>query len=339
MQCRVLTVALVLLGITCGISNAGAQSCDVDDSSIGCAPQEQYPESYYIQWQGTPSSIPWGKVVAGAYSPVYGPFSPPTYYVATSDVGGAKVATVFVPQNDIDWSDWPNYSQLDGAYVWFEYGTWSNNVWNRDGYLCDPCWVTCPGGSCFAAGTPLLTPENSKPIEQFKTGDWILAAPQNDSNAPPVARRVKEVLSRPAKLVVVKVGDRAIRTTREHPFYVNGKGWVPAASLRAGDLLRSHNDRPRSCSQLLRAASRQFTTYSWKRMTLILLASAIGNFRCGCTALASKGNRRSNRFLCRSPGTRAFEMGHPYLRRLLSRPLAEDGLAWTGGCCWARHPA
>jgi hypothetical protein len=34
-----------------------------------------------------------------------------------------------------------------------------------------------------------------------------------------------------------------IRTTAEHPFYVNAKGWVEAGSLQAGDLLSSHDGR------------------------------------------------------------------------------------------------
>ena len=33
--------------------------------------------------------------------------------------------------------------------------------------------------SCFAAGTPLLTPEGYKPVEQFRAGDWVLAAPES----------------------------------------------------------------------------------------------------------------------------------------------------------------
>src|SRR5262249_37572320 len=31
------------------------------------------------------------------------------------------------------------------------------------------------GQSCFTAGTPLLTPDGSKPIEQFREGDLILS--------------------------------------------------------------------------------------------------------------------------------------------------------------------
>jgi hypothetical protein len=35
----------------------------------------------------------------------------------------------------------------------------------------------------------------------------------------------------------------AYRATGEHPFYVKGKGWTPAASVAVGDLFRSGDDR------------------------------------------------------------------------------------------------
>jgi hypothetical protein len=91
--------------------------------------------------------------------------------------------------------------------------------------------------------TPLLTPDGSKPIEQFKTGDWILSSPEDDPEAPPVARRVQEVIRTHGRLVDIAVGGQVVRATREHPFYVKGKGWTPAASVAVGGLLRSDDDR------------------------------------------------------------------------------------------------
>ena len=48
-------------------------------------------------------------------------------------------------------------------------------------------------GGCFAAGTPLLTPDGSKLIEEFKPGDWILARPEGDPEATPIPKMVEEV--------------------------------------------------------------------------------------------------------------------------------------------------
>jgi hypothetical protein len=96
---------------------------------------------------------------------------------------------------------------------------------------------------CFAAGTPLLTPEGDKPIEQIKPGDWVLSAPECDPEAPPEPRLVEEVFTNVSPLLNLRVGRRTIRTTPLHPFYVRGKGWTAAQELESGDLLRSHDGR------------------------------------------------------------------------------------------------
>jgi hypothetical protein len=108
--------------------------------------------------------------------------------------------------------------------------------------------------ACFAAGTPLLTPDGHKPIEQFKVGDWILSAPEDNLEAPPEAKRVEEVFTNVAALLELHIGHRVIRTTAEHPFFVIGRGWTAARELMAGDRLRSHNERPVVLDQVVRLA-------------------------------------------------------------------------------------
>jgi hypothetical protein len=95
--------------------------------------------------------------------------------------------------------------------------------------------------ACFAAGTPLLTPNGWKPIEEFKVGDEILSAPEDDPNGPVEVRRVEEVFVRTSPLLGLTLGGWLVRTTTEHPFYVQGKGWTKAWFLCDGDLLRSHD--------------------------------------------------------------------------------------------------
>ena len=60
--------------------------------------------------------------------------------------------------------------------------------------------------SCFAAGTPLLTPEGSKPIEDFRVGDLVLSAPEDDPTAPPEPRRVEELFQRVGRVIELRVG-------------------------------------------------------------------------------------------------------------------------------------
>jgi len=95
--------------------------------------------------------------------------------------------------------------------------------------------------SCFAAGTPLLTPTGSKPIEEFRPGDLLLSRSEFDPDGPVEARAVEEVFARSARIKALHVGGRVIRTTAEHPFYVHGRGWVAASQLGIGDLLVGHS--------------------------------------------------------------------------------------------------
>jgi hypothetical protein len=97
--------------------------------------------------------------------------------------------------------------------------------------------------ACFAAGTPLLTPTGDKPIEQFKPGDWILTAPEEDPTAPTEAKQVEEVFRNEAVLWQLCAGGKFILTTAEHPFWVVGRGWTAARDLMPGDRLRSHDER------------------------------------------------------------------------------------------------
>jgi RHS repeat-associated protein len=98
-------------------------------------------------------------------------------------------------------------------------------------------WLT----SCFAAGTPVLTPHGEKLIEEVKKGDPVLSAREDDPYGVPEAKHVEEVFVNVSPVLNLHVGGLVIRTTPEHPFYVQGRGWIPAAMLEAGDLLRSHD--------------------------------------------------------------------------------------------------
>ena len=74
----------------------------------------------------------------------------------------------------------------------------------------------------FAAGTPIRTPEGSKPIKDVKPGDVIGSAP---------GALVEEVFQTEQPIVLLRLGGKVIRTTAEHPFYIPGRGWVTAAEM------------------------------------------------------------------------------------------------------------
>lgn len=95
--------------------------------------------------------------------------------------------------------------------------------------------------ACFAAGTPLLTPYGSKPIEQFREGDELLSRSEHDPEGPVEVKRVEEVFVRVAPIIELQIAGVAIRTTAEHPFWVKDKGWRNAIELRPGDMLSTHD--------------------------------------------------------------------------------------------------
>jgi hypothetical protein len=94
---------------------------------------------------------------------------------------------------------------------------------------------------CFAAGTPLLTPEGSKPIEQFRPGDLVLSRDEWDPSGPAEPKVVEEVFTGTEQVITVEVGGKAIRTTTGHPFWVRGRGWTPACDLEPGYELVGHD--------------------------------------------------------------------------------------------------
>ena len=93
------------------------------------------------------------------------------------------------------------------------------------------------GRTCFAAGTPLLTPDGARPIEELCVGDLVLSRDEDDPEGPVAAKRVLNVFENYSPLLDLHVGGRAIRTTAEHPFWVVGLGWVAAQQIQAGDML------------------------------------------------------------------------------------------------------
>jgi predicted RNA binding protein YcfA (HicA-like mRNA interferase family) len=95
--------------------------------------------------------------------------------------------------------------------------------------------------SCFVGGTPILTPDGAKAIEDLKVGDWVLSRDEHDEHGEVQAKRIEEVFVRYAKLIWLTIGDQRIGTTSEHPFWVVGKGWLPAGDLMTGDILVGHD--------------------------------------------------------------------------------------------------
>lgn len=96
---------------------------------------------------------------------------------------------------------------------------------------------TCGGkGQCFIAGTLVETEEGRKPIEEIEVGDKVLAYDEETGE-----QAYKEVVrlfrNQTKEWYHVFVNGEEIVCTGGHPFYVIGKGFVPAKELKETDLL------------------------------------------------------------------------------------------------------
>lgn len=95
---------------------------------------------------------------------------------------------------------------------------------------------------CFAEGTSVRTPDGEKGIEQLQPGDYVLS----DDPRTPGGIKAEQVLGtfmREANSVIdLRIGDRVITTTDDHPFWVPGQGWVEAKDLQVGMPLQTDRE-------------------------------------------------------------------------------------------------
>ncbi|MCA9172363.1 MAG: Hint domain-containing protein, partial [Planctomycetales bacterium] len=90
---------------------------------------------------------------------------------------------------------------------------------------------------CFAAGTPVLTPDGERPIEELRVGDYVLS--RNEFHAAGVIRprRIEEVFHGKAEVIQLHLGSQVLHVTEDHRFYLEGSGWTRAGDLRRGQRL------------------------------------------------------------------------------------------------------
>jgi hypothetical protein len=92
--------------------------------------------------------------------------------------------------------------------------------------------------SCFVAGTAVHTRSGQVPIERVRVGDQVLA---QDTTTGALAYRpvVASVQNPPSETLRILTTDGEVVTTDSHRFWVPGRGWVMARSLKAGDQVRA----------------------------------------------------------------------------------------------------
>jgi hypothetical protein len=93
------------------------------------------------------------------------------------------------------------------------------------------------GSACFVAGTQVLMADGtSKAIEDVAVGDEVRAADPDTDEV--VGRRVLDTyVTDGVETYEVATSGGTVVSTAEHPFWVDGKGWVPVRALVPGDKL------------------------------------------------------------------------------------------------------
>jgi hypothetical protein len=89
--------------------------------------------------------------------------------------------------------------------------------------------------SCFVAGTKLWTPDGYRNIEEIQPGDYVFSRYEFNPTGPIEEKLVEETFALVGRIFHLHVEDRVIRTTSEHPFFAEGKGWTNAGELQIGD--------------------------------------------------------------------------------------------------------
>lgn len=90
--------------------------------------------------------------------------------------------------------------------------------------------------SCFLRGTKVWTSTGLMSIESIQLGDRVLA--QNPETGELAFKPVLATTLRPpADMIDLNVAGESIKTTRGHPFWLDGHGWRMAKLLEAGGLV------------------------------------------------------------------------------------------------------
>jgi hypothetical protein len=95
--------------------------------------------------------------------------------------------------------------------------------------------------SCFTAEMLLDTEHGKKRADTIQVGDKLWSRSEFEPHGPIELKEVEEVFVRTAPIWNVHVAGQIIRTTAEHPFFVVGRGWVPAQMLQIGDMVSTRS--------------------------------------------------------------------------------------------------
>jgi hypothetical protein len=94
---------------------------------------------------------------------------------------------------------------------------------------------------CFRVGTLVYSTNGFIPIEKIMVGDTVLSYNLEKSTIEP--NKVEKVFKRETQEIYeLNTSNQKLFVTAQHPFYVEGKGWIKVKDLQKGDMLKTKND-------------------------------------------------------------------------------------------------
>jgi len=95
-------------------------------------------------------------------------------------------------------------------------------------------------GACFTGDMLLLCEGGKKRADAIREGDRLWSRDEHDPDGPLVLKRVLRRFERTGKIWQVRLPGQVLRTTLEHPFWVeNRQSWLPVSELHVGDVVRT----------------------------------------------------------------------------------------------------
>ena len=121
--------------------------------------------------------------------------------------------------------------------------------------------------SCFTGDMLVDVEGGKKRAEEIVEGDRIWSRHEDEPDGPLSLKAVEEVFVRVSPILNVYVAGQVLRTTGEHPFWVENRGeggtWLAARDMSAGDWLRTR-DGSLVAVEGLEDSGLVETVYNWR---------------------------------------------------------------------------
>jgi hypothetical protein len=166
------------------------------------------------------------------------------------------------------------------------------------------------GCNCFVKGTKVQTKEGEKNIEDIEVRDMVLAKDENNPNGELAYKEVTALYrNQRDDIIKLHVGEQIIKTTDNHPFWVEDKGWLFADELQVGDRLQKADGSNLTIDKVvLVKLDEPVTVYNFTVAdyhTYCVTDIGIWVHNTNCPMFAAKGVQTTSKMIWKENGSKA----------------------------------